>query len=119
MQLTPEVKQFFETAGPEVGAAVAARVAQMADAVFPPQPDQDTVTLGVLNGAHVSPRGAEVRRKPKLLKDDIICRVVLMNFSHIAPRSSQISGNSSLLWMCFCSQVCLCCSLDFELAGFC
>jgi hypothetical protein len=60
VQLTPEVKQFFETAGPEVGAAVAARVAQMADAVFPLQRDQDSVPLAVLNGALVSPRGAEV-----------------------------------------------------------
>lgn len=60
MQLTPEVKQFFETAGPGVERSVAARVAQMADAVFPPQPDQDVVPLAVLNGALVSPRGAEV-----------------------------------------------------------
>lgn len=60
VQLTPEVKQVFETAGPEVRSAVAARVAQMADAVFPLQRDQDTVPLAVLNGALVSPRGAEV-----------------------------------------------------------
>lgn len=59
-QLAPELQQFFETAGPGVGAAVAERVARMADAVFPPQPDQDSAPLGVLNGALVSPRGAEV-----------------------------------------------------------
>lgn len=60
VQLTPEVKQFLETAGPGVERSVAARVAQMADAVFPPQPEQDLVPLAVLNGALVSPRGAEV-----------------------------------------------------------
>ncbi len=60
MQLTPDLNRFMETAGPDVEASVAARVGGMANAVFPPTPDQEAVTLEVLNGAQVSPRGAEV-----------------------------------------------------------
>ena len=67
MQLTPDLRRYFDAAGADVAASVAARVVLMADAVFPPgTPDvAPTVRLPVLGRAAapagVSARGAEVR----------------------------------------------------------
>jgi hypothetical protein len=63
-QLTPELKRYFDTAGADVAAAVAARLARMADAVFPPaEPAAPPVRLPLLGrGVGVSARGAEARQ---------------------------------------------------------
>lgn len=112
LQTSAELKGYMAEAGPVVAETVAARMAELANAVFPMSPmERQPTALALLADRGVSLRGAEVRPESFLRFAELLMRAHLTIALHRVMQA--------VMWtVMWCRRLCMgCCAELVRVAG--